>query len=144
MVAIGIDRILNRAANWLEQHDLHKHALGRYEHDAIEYDPDRPRSERVVACCALGAIAVASDHLHTLSAAFLEAGLALAESLELGDGPDGAFNDDGEIYDDATEDVYDWLCEAVGDWNDNAQRTKDDVVAALRRAAKDVQRLSFQ
>lgn len=135
------DRLL-RAAQWLEDHEWAQRVYG-LRGNGSEYDPysadlgaflEEDEASPIVACCALGACALSGPSGPILAASREAATVAYVLARSLGMEPlfdlDVPF-DHGEVWEESMN--------FVAQWNDDRSRTKEEVVAALRAAACELQ-----
>ena len=117
-------RLLEEAATWLEQHAWVQGVYGRS--DNKDWDPDAGGTPE--SCCALGVLAYVGS-FRTGDEGWIWTALMLAQwlGLDLDEDPDYSFSND---------EIWEPVLEYVANWNDAPERTREEVVAALRAAAR--------
>lgn len=124
-----ISQTLLAGAEWLEKHTWCQDEYGYRDGEpwipGEEHEPDK--------CCLIGALAAATD-LNLADEALFHAIGAVALHLGLVEEAN-VFNEDVPL---TYYERFEALVPAVSEWNDDAGRTREDVVRALRASAQHI------
>lgn len=130
-MTMPVAKVLDQAATWLEAHGWTQEAYGLM--DGVPWDPDVTYEREPECCCALGAIALVGG-FKLGEEGLICSGVELLNWLgvERPEDPDVPWTD---------SELWEYVVDRVSFWNDDSDRTKQDVVTALRGAAQWAQRL---